>query len=166
MGIFEWLNTPSFFYHTKTTSMKYLLSISLLLLFFQGTAQYKTDSVAIVNLLKDDYKTMGTWNIEQHIKNCTTNYLLIEEGEVWDMQKESKYYKTNSHRKINRKDYFDIKHVRIYGNTAYAVYSLKSDISENGQLTIRNWKESAIFRKLNGRWLIELIHSTPVSTAQ
>jgi len=146
--------------------MKYVLSLFLLLLTVQTIAQYKTDSVAIVDLLKDDYKTMGTWNIERHIKNCTTNYLLIEEGEIWDMEKESKYYKSNSHRKINRKDYFDIKHIRIYGNTAYAVYSLKSDITENSQLTVRKWNESAIFRKLNGRWLIELIHSTPVSTAQ
>lgn len=126
-------------------------------------SQNKSDSLAIVTLLKDDYSTMGNWNIAKHMQNCTANYLLIEEGEIWNMEKEKKYYKENSNRVIERKDYFTINYVRIYGNTAYAVYNLRSEIKENSTMKIKNWNESSIFRKLNGVWKIELIHSTPIA---
>jgi len=129
-------------------------------------SQDENDSIAIVTLLKDDYKTMGTWDIKSHIEKCTDNYILIEKGEIWDMEKEKEHYMTNSHRVIDRKDYFDIKYIRIFDDIAYAVYNLKSDIIENGNLTAKNWNESVIFRKIDGRWKIELIHSTPISTSK
>ena len=143
--------------------MKYSLLLLFAIIPVMLFSQNKSDSLAIVALLKDDYSTMGNWNIAKHMQNCTENYLLIEEGEIWTMEKERKYYLENANRTITRKDYFDIKNVRIYGNTAYAVYSLRSDIQENSVLKVKNWNESAIFRKLKGVWKIELIHSTPTS---
>ena len=143
--------------------MRYLLLLSFTIIPVFLFSQDKSDSISIVKLLKDDYSTMGNWNITKHMQNCTENYLLIEEGEIWNMEKERKYYIENASRTIDRKDYFDIKYVRVYGNTAYAVYNLRSDITENSMLKVKTWNESAIFRKLKGAWKIELIHSTPVS---
>jgi Domain of unknown function (DUF4440) len=57
-----------------------------------------------------------------------------------------------------------MKFIRIYGNTAYAVYRLTSDIRENGDVKTMTWNESSIFRKVNGVWKVELIHSTPIET--
>ena len=105
---------------------------------------------------------MGNWDIKSHINNCTNNYLLIENGEIWDMKKEAEYYVKNANRKMDRKDYFEIKYVRVYGDYGYAVYNLKSDITEFGKLITRKWIESAIFRKINGEWKIELLNSTPI----
>ena len=144
--------------------MKYRLLFSFLLISLHVFSQDTNDSTAIVKLLIDDYKTMGTWDIKTHTENCTSSYILIENGEIWDMEKESEYYRTNAHRIIDRKDNFDIKYIRIFGNTAYAVYNLKSDIIETGNLITKNWNESVIFRKLEGKWKIELIHSTPIDT--
>ena len=78
------------------------------------------------------------------------------------MDEESKWYKDVTNKASDRKDNFDFKHIRIEGNTAYAVYNLKSYITKKGKLTQKNWNESAVFRKLNGEWKIALIHSTPV----
>ena len=142
--------------------MKYLLLLIILTVSLNLFSQNKNDSTAIVNVLITDYKTMGNWDIKTHVENCTKNYLLIENGEIWDMEMEKKDYKAKSNRIIDRKDYFDFKYVRIYGTTAYAIYSLRSDITENGNLKIKNWNESTIFRKIDGNWKIELIHSTPV----
>lgn len=125
-------------------------------------SQDKSDSTEIVNLLIADYKTMGNWDIKTHIANCTEDYMLIENGEIWNMQMEMEDYRRKSHRVIDRKDYFTFKHVRVFGNIAYAVYHLKSDIIENGKLTTKNWNESTIFRRPKDKWLIELIHSTPI----
>ncbi|MEJ7671282.1 MAG: hypothetical protein WKF59_00795 [Chitinophagaceae bacterium] len=60
-----------------------------------------------MNLIIDDYTTMGTWNLQRHLENTTKSYLLIEKGEVLNLKMESDYYKTNAHRVIDRKNYFD-----------------------------------------------------------
>ena len=143
--------------------MKYPLLLILAIMPIFLFSQNKSDSVAIVKLLMDDYSTMGNWNIAKHMQNCTENYLLIEEGEIWNMEKERKYYLENASRTIERKDYFNILYVKVYGTTAYAVYNLKSDIKENAVMKVKNWNESAFFRKVKGAWKIELIHSTSVS---
>lgn len=141
--------------------MKQLL-IFFLFITTNAFSQEKNDSAAIIKLLVNDYKTMGNWDIKSHIANCTENYLLIENGEVWDIKKESEYYIKNANRVIDRKNYFDIKYLRVYGDYAYAVYHLRSDITENGELKVKTWIESTIFRKIKGKWKIELINSTPV----
>ena len=119
------------------------------------------DSTTIVKLLQSDYGTMGNWDLKKHVSNCTADYLLIEEGEIWDLQKEQQYYIANSHRRINRKNVFTFYRVKTSGQMAYAVYFLKSELTENGILTVKTWNESATFRKINGVWKIALIHSTP-----
>ncbi len=143
--------------------MKIKLFVFFLILTTEAFPQVRNDSIALVKLLIDDYKTMGTWDIKRHVENTTDKYLLIENGEIWNMGKETEYYHANAHRVIDRKDYFDIKYVRIYGKTAYAVYNLKSDITENGHLKTKNWAESVVFRKWRGKWKVELIHSTPLA---
>ncbi len=96
--------------------MKIKSIFSCLLISLHVFSQDKNDSAAIVKLPVDDYKTMRKW----------------------DMKKESEYYRTNAHRIIDRKDYFDIKFITVFGNRAYAVYGLKFDIVENGNLKTKN----------------------------
>lgn len=146
--------------------MKYIFLFFLSFLSVNVFSQEKNDSIAIVRLIMDDYKTMGTWNLKKHLENATDSYLLIEKGEVLTLKMESDYYKSNAHRIIDRKDLFAFKHVRITGNYAYAVYNLKSDILENGKMNTWNWIESVIVRKIKGKWKIELIHSTPIEKSK
>jgi hypothetical protein len=142
--------------------MKYRLLIFFLVVSMKIFSQEKNDSTEIIQLLKDDYKTMINMNIKKHMGNCTADYLLIENGEIWNMTKEAEYYKQNAQRIIDRKDNFEFKYIKILGSTAYAVYNLRSDITENGKLTQKNWNESVIFRKVEGKWKIALIHSTKI----
>ena len=142
--------------------MRYILLFFFAFLSVNVFSQGKTDSLAIVQLIIYDYKTMGTWNLKKHIENATERYLLIEKGEVLNLKMEGEYFKSNAHRKIDRKDFFDFRYVRINGNFAYAVYNLKSDILENGKLKTWTWIESVIVRKIKGTWKIELIHSTSI----
>ena len=129
-------------------------------------SQKKNDSTNIVQLLKEDYKTLVNSDIVKHKRYCTDDYILIEDGEIWDMEKEADNYKKNVNRILDRKDYFDFHFIRILGNTAYTVYHLKSDIKENGKLTTKQWNESVIFRKVRGKWKIALIHSTPIAVKE
>jgi len=129
-------------------------------------SQQNKDSTEIMQLLKADYKTMVTNDIKTHRANCTDDYLLIEDGEIWNMEKEAAYYKQNEKRVIEREDHFALHYMKILDNTAYVVYNLRSDITENGKLSQKNWHESVIFRKVDGKWRIALIHSTKNNTAK
>jgi hypothetical protein len=144
--------------------MKHTLLILTLFLSTTILAQEKKDSLEIVQLLKEDYHTLQTYDIKKHRELCTDNYFLIEDGEIMNMDDEAAFYKKNADRVFDRKDYFDFKYINIFENVAYSVYKLKSDFDDNGNLTQMNWSESAIFRKIDGVWKIELIHSTPIET--
>lgn len=141
---------------------KYIFLV-LLLFSLKGFSQKnEDDSSQIVRLLKSDYATMQDWNVSAHIANCTPDYLLIENGEVWDLEREVESYKENANNIVDRKDYFDIKTVKIVGQLAYEVHTLKSVFTKNNDSTTIVWNESVIFRKIHGLWKIALIHSTPI----
>lgn len=129
-------------------------------------AQYKSDSIAIVDLLKADYKTLERFDIQKHVANCTQDYRLIEDGEIWNLQKEIEYFKANANRSITRKDNFSIQKLTVSGNIAYAIYILRSQISEKNQISTKAWTESAVFHKTTGKWKIAMIHSTTIQGKQ
>lgn len=126
--------------------------------------QPKADSIAVLQLLKTDYKTLENFDVKGHVANCTSDYMLIEDGEVWSLQKELEYFRSNANRSLKRRDYFTVYKFSSVGTTAYLVYHLKSDINENGKVTTKNWTESALFRKIGSSWKIALIHSTTVAS--
>ena len=94
--------------------------------------------------------------------NCTSDYTLIEDGEIWSLQKEIEYFKSNAHRVISRVNNFKIHKLTIAGSVAYLIYELKSEIKENGKFSTKAWTETAVFRKVAGKWKIALIHSTTI----
>lgn len=125
-----------------------------------SSAQYKTDSSAVIALIQYDYKTVGNFDTVQHRLNCTPDYQLVEEGEVWDINQEIDYIWKLAMLKQYRLNEFVIKSVKLNGPTAYAVYELTSTISMQGFSRSYTWLETAIFRKIRKRWKIALIHST------
>ena len=54
-----------------------------------GYSQESSDSTEIIHVLKEDYKTMVTHDINKHKSFCTEDYLLIENGEIWNMEQGS-----------------------------------------------------------------------------
>ena len=56
--------------------MKYRVLILTLFLSVTILSQEKKDSLEIVQLLKEDYSTLQTYDIGNHKERCTDNYLL------------------------------------------------------------------------------------------
>ncbi|PWI31546.1 hypothetical protein DI383_02445 [Flavobacteriaceae bacterium LYZ1037] len=139
---------------------------TLIILFFISyncIAQTKNDSIAITQVLKNTYEALGNYDVQNYIDNCTEDYLLVENGNyIWTLEQEIEHFKTNQHRKIIRKDKFKIHSLRIDGDFAYSVYDLWSEIEENNVIKKLHWIESSIFKKINEKWRIVLIHSTKI----
>ena len=141
--------------------MRWILFIGIFL--FRSNSlfsQSNSDSLDVVELIKSDYVTLGNADIEAHKKNCAQDYILIENGEIWDLEKELNYMRSKMSVKTVRKDQFDFKAVKIIGDVAYLVYELRSEITREGAVRNVQWTESAIVSRYSGAWKIKLIHST------
>ncbi|MFT3980451.1 MAG: nuclear transport factor 2 family protein [Ferruginibacter sp.] len=144
--------------------MRLLIPIIYILIFSsRGFSQASADTVALKDLIRSDYTALGNSDIDTHIKNCTADYTLIENGEIWDLKKEVEYMKSKSGLKTIRKDSFDFKSLVIADSFAYAIYELKSHITRDGITQSYHWTESVVFRKVNDSWKIQLIHSTKLN---
>jgi hypothetical protein len=140
-----------------------VLLLTILLLFFAPAlfAQYKIDSVAIITLIKEDYKTVGNFDTLQHRRNCTYDYKLVEGAEIWDINREMKYISSKAESKQLRANEFNFKMVTIYSTTGFTVYELRSTITQqDGSTKNYHWFETAVVKKVSNTWKIALIHST------
>lgn len=144
---------------------KFILLSFVFLIYCSSHAQksQQSDSATIVQLLKADYATMSSMDLNAHLRNITDDYLLIEDGQIWDIKMETdSIYIKFANLKITRTDFFDIKSLTVQKDIAYTVYILKSEITANNNTRVKVWTESAIFRKVKGEWKIALVHSTPI----
>lgn len=58
------------------------------------SAQAASDSLAIIELIKFDYLALGKDDTVTLRKHCTSDYLLIENGEIWDLSKEIEHIRS------------------------------------------------------------------------
>ena len=123
-------------------------------------AQDAKDSIAIVQLLKADYKALGENDVESRKRNCTADYQLIEDGELWTLEKEIDFMLSRKGQSLSRADTFHIYSLQVKGDMAYAVYDLRSSITRAGNTRYYHWIESAVFLRSGRDWKIRLIHST------
>lgn len=87
-----------------------------------------------------------------HLNNVTGDYFLIEKGDVWDINMElDSIYRKFSNKTFKRTDFFTIELVKVSGNIAYAVWHLRSEFNDNGNIRAVTWNESGAFRKEQGR---------------
>ncbi|MBL0234476.1 MAG: hypothetical protein IPQ08_12515 [Chitinophagaceae bacterium] len=59
-----------------------------------------------MQLLKNDYKTLVTLDKAAHTRNVTSDYLLIEDGQVWPLQTElDSFYAGQPDKNKSRNDF-------------------------------------------------------------
>ena len=61
-----------------------------------------------------------------------------------------------------RRDVFDFQSVRLYGDLASATYFLEAETVDDAMVRQRKWLESALMRRVDGRWRTSLLHSTRI----
>lgn len=91
----------------------------------------------------------------------TENFQLLEQGEVWSMDKLVSVVKA-PRKTSERKNFFQQIAARQSGDMAWVSYWNKAEITREGELRKIVWLESAVMIKVQGQWTIQLLHSTRV----
>ncbi|MDX1720137.1 MAG: DUF4440 domain-containing protein [Salegentibacter mishustinae] len=94
---------------------------------------------------------------------CTQDFLLLENGEVWDMNKMRNYLDRASKQKskVIRFNSFDFIEIKVEAKMAWVAYHNKAEF-KSGEEVVRelNWLESATAILTEEGWKLQLLHST------
>jgi ketosteroid isomerase-like protein len=131
-----------------------------------SNASAADDETAVKQTVKDVYSIFSVSLDKQKYRALLTDdYLLLENGELLDIEGDIALMPAPDSG-YKRTDAFDFRSVKVHGDTAYAVYFLKSEITDkkNGTRN-REWLESAILRRARKGWRVALLHSTRIAKA-
>lgn len=94
--------------------------------------------------------------------NATADFMLLEDGEVWNMDTliAKVYVRENSG--IVRVNKFEFIKTEQEGNLAWVSYYNYADFSMNEKKQSVKWLESAVLKKEGNVWKIKLLHSTRI----
>jgi ketosteroid isomerase-like protein len=129
-----------------------------------GSARAGQDEDAVRKMIVDWYAAYADGKDEPHYRSfLADDYVLLENGELLDLEGDVAMLTKNRGPGFQRKDRFDFKSVTIRGDIAYTVYFLESQIEDAKTKRQRRYLESAVLRRIDGRWRAALLHSTKVS---
>lgn len=119
----------------------------------------------IQQVLSDFFEGFSELNIEKVRPACANDFVLLEDGMVWNIDTLSaKFTRT----KQNTKDFKRINNLKLLDtktnrNIAWTYYNNQATIQHNGKQITVNWLESAVLHKVDNDWKIVLLHSTFVN---
>ncbi|HLA59244.1 MAG TPA: nuclear transport factor 2 family protein [Puia sp.] len=115
---------------------------------------------AVQKTLADLFQALADQDLDKLKDNCTTDVLIIENGEVWNLDtllKKASQPRAADFKRINTIEFIDIK---VSGKIAWATYNNQAAITRNGQTSLVKWLETAILVKEAGHWKVKTLHST------
>lgn len=152
----------------KTIAIFSLGLLSFVLLPLLTKAQ--TDEELIQNLIQDSFDELFSgFKSEKLLDYYTEDFLLLEQGEVWDTEMILGYFdraKQNPN-PVLRTNRFEFIETKVSGNTAWTAYHNYATISRNGEVIQElYWLDSATALKTEKGWRLDMLHSTRVRTEQ
>lgn len=95
----------------------------------------------------------------------TKDFLLLENGEIWNNDSIVNYQKKQLKRekRAKRENKFDFVKIEQSKNTIWLVYQNYAVWSIDGKTTGKaHWLESAVIVKIKNKWKLKMLHSTYV----
>ncbi|HEY5551873.1 MAG TPA: nuclear transport factor 2 family protein [Opitutaceae bacterium] len=120
-----------------------------------------SEEETIKQFVRDDYFTFYVLqDREKYRAMLADDYLLLEQGEILDIEGDLGLMPPPDV-EYKRTDTFEFHSVKINGDTAWAVYTLRSDITDKERgPRHREFLESMVLRRSGTGWLAALLHST------
>lgn len=147
------------------TTFKFLALFFITAITFAQTSA-ETDEQEIRDLIKDSFQEIFSENTKEKLPHYyTEDFLLLEDGEVWDMEIIKEYMDKAAEmdpmpERINAFDFIEVK---ISGDMAWTAYHntavFKMDDNVVGEM---NWLESASAIRTPEGWKLQLLHSTVI----
>lgn len=139
-----------------------LLAVCLLVVTQYAAPALADETHDVKAAIERNYAAYSGFDEARYRSTTTDDYLLLEHGELIDREGDvASMAKPGTG--FRRSDRFEFDTVKVMGDVAYAVYTLKSEIYDDVRGSRdREWLESAVLRREDGRWKIALLHSTRV----
>lgn len=93
-------------------------------------------------------------------QQVTTDFMLLEDGAVWNTDSLSKYFEPMKKLNIIRENKFNFVKTVVTDQTGWTAYYNRADMKIGQKQLAKDWLESAVLIKENGTWKIKLLHST------
>lgn len=93
-------------------------------------------------------------------KYTTPDFVLLENGEVWNLQMVTDYFGHLDTTRYRRVNYLDFIKTETNKNMAWTAYYNAADITVQEKTTSHRWLESACLIREGNTWKIKLLHST------
>lgn len=91
----------------------------------------------------------------------TEDFQLLEQGEDWRLDDLLKLLKPSD---TKRRNFFNVVRSEVTGDVAWVSYWNRAVITNAEKSRAVVWLESAVLRKQNGVWKIQMLHSTRLTT--
>ncbi|WP_051205366.1 nuclear transport factor 2 family protein [Salinimicrobium xinjiangense] len=129
-----------------------------------GQTSEKTDEEQIKELIEKTFQEIFSDYEPQALDTCLTeDFLLLETGEVWDMEKMRSYVERSGERRstVKRLNYFDFIEIKIEGKMAWVAYHNNAKFKQGEEIVREmNWIESATAILTDEGWKLQMLHST------
>ena len=126
----------------------------------------QADERAVQDLIQRSFDSLfSAHRVELVEQYYTSDFLLLEQGEVWTLETVKNYLATAKNRpnpvvRVNR---FEFIKTEVFGNRAWVAYHNWASLSTKGQAPRElYWLESATAIKTHSGWRLDLLHSTRV----
>jgi hypothetical protein len=122
------------------------------------------ETAAIKAVLTDFFETFTHPDMKYFDRNCSSDFQLLEVGEVWERKEIQAYVDKMNARPLTfeRTNQFDFIKVKFYKNIAFVNYHNTATIRslQDNSIKKREWLESIILEKVKGRWVLQQMHSS------
>lgn len=120
------------------------------------------DVAAVKDTVRAYYSYYATLDKAKYRALLTDDYVLLEDGKVLDADGDIALLPAPDSG-FQRTDEFDFRTVKVQSDVAYAVYVLKSEITDRQGTRRRVWLESMILRRVGNGWRVTLLHSSRIT---
>lgn len=142
---------------------RFILMVALAVLPVAAMAVDSGAASAAKQTIVDYYAAWATHDIARYRSLCTPDYLILDNGEMSDLDQDIAYLRAHPKAWRGRTDHFDFRKVIVRRDEAYVVYFLNSEIRNGEAVEHRRYVESAVLRTSPHGWQVFLLHSTRLS---
>ena len=136
-----------------------ILKITLLLIAFSTCINLSAKDDSAFNAVQELFAAISAFDYPKMRNVVTKDFQLLENGELWNIEKLISAIKPGEEPYLRRNYFKLVKEVKKDG-LVWVSYWNKATYKSAKNTNVAVWLESAVMIKVNGRWKVQMMHST------